>query len=139
MAFAQLTEAVPFYAGLSLEEIGGRGVRWPVTEAAAQMPAGAVPEGGGDTAGRTQSRPAGRKRKQDGPLRLGTYRSIWASPEVDISPALQFTVAEQQVELSPQDAHRLGIGNGEQVLISQNGTRLTGRAAVRTGSETVGS
>ncbi len=28
MAFAQLVEAVPFYAGLTLEEIGGRGVRW---------------------------------------------------------------------------------------------------------------
>jgi NADH-quinone oxidoreductase subunit G len=68
-----------------------------------------------------------------GSLRLGTYRSIWASPEVDISPALQFTVAEQQVELSPQDAKRLGIRHGEPVQIAQNGTRLTGRAAVRTG------
>jgi NADH-quinone oxidoreductase subunit G len=132
MAWGQLSEAVPFYSGLTLEEIGGRGVRWPVTEAAARMPAGAVPSDGGAPAGRAQSRPAGRKRKT-GPLRLGTYRSIWAAPEVDISPALRFTVAEQQVELSPQDAHRLGIGDGEAVLISQNGTRLSGRAAVRTG------
>jgi NADH-quinone oxidoreductase subunit G len=28
MATAQLVEAVPFYGGLTLEEIGGRGVRW---------------------------------------------------------------------------------------------------------------
>jgi anaerobic selenocysteine-containing dehydrogenase len=42
-------------------------------------------------------------------------------------------VAEQQVELSPEDAHRLGIGHGEEVFVSQNGTRLAGRAAVRTG------
>ena len=28
MATAQLVEAVPFYAGLTLEEIGGKGVRW---------------------------------------------------------------------------------------------------------------
>ncbi len=28
MASRQLFEAVPFYAGLTLEEIGGRGVRW---------------------------------------------------------------------------------------------------------------
>ena len=40
MAFKQLAAAVPFYAGLTLEEIGGRGVRWPETEAAAAMPAG---------------------------------------------------------------------------------------------------
>ncbi len=28
-AFAQLVAAVPFYEGLTLEEIGGHGVRWP--------------------------------------------------------------------------------------------------------------
>ena len=43
MAFKRLVEAVPFYAGLTLEEIGGRGVRWPETEAAAAMPAGRSP------------------------------------------------------------------------------------------------
>ncbi len=42
MAFKRLVEAVPFYRGLTLEEIGGRGVRWPQTEAAAAMPAGSV-------------------------------------------------------------------------------------------------
>jgi NADH-quinone oxidoreductase subunit G len=66
-------------------------------------------------------------------LRLGTYRSIWASPEVEISPSLHYTVAHQQAELSPQDARRLGIATGETVEISQNGTRLTGTAAVRSG------
>jgi NADH-quinone oxidoreductase subunit G len=66
-------------------------------------------------------------------LRLGTYRSIWASPEVEISPALQFTIAEQIVELAPEDATRLGIRDGEPVQVAQNGTRLRGRAAVRTG------
>ena len=39
MAFKQLVEAVPFYAGLTLEAIGGRGLRWPETDAAASMPA----------------------------------------------------------------------------------------------------
>jgi NADH-quinone oxidoreductase subunit G len=34
MATAQLMAAVPFYAGLTLDEIGGRGVRWPEREAA---------------------------------------------------------------------------------------------------------
>src|SRR4029079_10296732 len=29
MAFAQLTAAVPFYEGITLDEIGGLGVRWP--------------------------------------------------------------------------------------------------------------
>src|SRR5207302_492563 len=66
-----------------------------------------------------------------GALRFGTYRSIWASPEVEISPALQYTIARQQAELSPEDAARLGISSGEPIVISQNGTRLNATAAVR--------
>ncbi len=128
MAFRQLTQAVPFYEGLTLDEIGGTGVRWVERDQASAMPAGAVPP----PVERAPSRSTGR-RSQNGSLRLGTYRSIWASPEVDISPALQYTVAEQQVELSPEDAKRLGIRHGEPVQIAQNGTRLSGRAAVRTG------
>jgi NADH-quinone oxidoreductase subunit G len=57
MAFRQLTEAVPCYAGLTLDEVGGRGVRWPEREQASAMPSGAVPA----SAGRAQSRPAGRQ------------------------------------------------------------------------------
>jgi NADH-quinone oxidoreductase subunit G len=69
----------------------------------------------------------------NGALRLGTYRPIWASPEVDISPALHFTVARQQLELSPRDARRLGIVSGQTVRAAQNGTRISAIAAVRTG------
>ena len=43
MAFAQLVEAVPFYDGLTLDEIGGRGVRWPERPQASAMPAGERP------------------------------------------------------------------------------------------------
>jgi NADH-quinone oxidoreductase subunit G len=162
MAFDQLVEAVPFYAGLTLEELGGRGVRWPerapagaLDEEPAERPAappavrpgaeaadaGAyadaptlgessqperafagprddAPEASGDGAG-------------DGALRLGTYRPIWASPDVEISPALQFTIARQQLELSPGDAHRLGIADGQTVEVRQNGARLRATAAVR--------
>lgn len=64
---------------------------------------------------------------------MGTYRSIWAYPEVELSPALQYTVAGQAVELSPEDAQRLGVTGGDEVEVAQNGTRLRGRAVVRTG------
>ena len=37
MASRQLFEAVPFYEGLTLDLIGGRGVRWPAHEAAAKL------------------------------------------------------------------------------------------------------
>jgi NADH-quinone oxidoreductase subunit G len=38
MASQQLFDAIPFYAGLTLEEIGGRGVRWQERDAAGAYP-----------------------------------------------------------------------------------------------------
>jgi NADH-quinone oxidoreductase subunit G len=134
MAFKALVDAVPFYEGLTLEQITGQGVRWPETASAAKLPTGGAPPDAerGSALERLPSPPAVFSPSQSG-LRLGTYRSIWASPEVELSPALHFTIAEQLVEISPQDAQRLGIGNGTEITVSQNGTRLSGRAAVRTG------
>jgi len=40
MASRQLLDAVPFYAGLTLEEIGGRGVRWHEREVSGAYPGG---------------------------------------------------------------------------------------------------
>ncbi len=127
MAWKQLAEAVSFYAGLTLEEIGGRGVRWPEREQAQALDFGA-----GAPSAPTARAPAA-VASTNGSLRLGTYRPIWAAPEVEISPALHFAIAEQQVELSPEDAVRLGISNGDEVAVGQNGTRLRARAAVRSG------
>jgi NADH-quinone oxidoreductase subunit G len=41
MASQELFDTVPFYEGLTLEEIGGRGVRWQDRDAAAAVPGGA--------------------------------------------------------------------------------------------------
>ena len=135
MAFKQLTEAVPFYDGLTLEGLGGRGQRWQETGAAAAGPSGSTPAVGdaGNTTPAAPQEPVVGVASANGHLRLGTYRPIWAYPEVELSPSLQFTVAGQVVELSPEDAGRLGIVGGEEVEVAQNGTRLRGRALVRTG------
>ncbi|HEX4673593.1 MAG TPA: molybdopterin-dependent oxidoreductase, partial [Solirubrobacteraceae bacterium] len=130
MAFAQLAAAVPFYEGITLDEIAGRGVRWPARAEASAMPAGErlVPDEPKTAAAASLRAGAG-----NGGLKLGRYRPIWASPEVEISPALHYTIAHQQIELAPEDAGRLGITNGETIEVSQNGTRLHGRATIRTG------
>jgi NADH-quinone oxidoreductase subunit G len=119
---------VPFYAGLSLDEIGGRGVRWPeinqdwgTSWEPAQIDAWpSFPAAG------------------TGRLRLGTFRSLWADKTVDVSPLLQFMRAQQVVELSPRDAEALGIHEGDRVEVGHNGTRVKGavklRAAVPAGS-----
>src|SRR4051794_36750924 len=126
MATRQLVEAVPFYAGLTLEEIGAKGVRWDAREAAAAFGAvGAVdlgpiplpaPPAAAPTAGR---------------LRLGTFRSIWASREVAASPALKFLHPHQRAELSPADAQRLGVGQGDRVLVGQNGHSVRATVVLR--------
>jgi NADH-quinone oxidoreductase subunit G len=127
-AFEQLVAAAPIYAGLTLDEIGGHGVRWPERQQAAPLRQGTSGPAPGELAAATPSAPpAG----TNGSLVLGTYRSIWASPEVEISPALKYLVPRQQLEVSPEDARRLGIVNGEAVVVAQNGTRMNATAAVR--------
>ncbi len=126
-AFAQLVAAVPVYAGLTPEAIGGHGLRWPERPEAQSM---ALADGALDTAA-THRQPPTAVTPSDGALAVGTYRPIWASPECEVSPALKFLIPQQHVELSPQDADRLGVADGEDVVVAQNGTRLHARAAVR--------
>ena len=123
MILAQLADAVPFYAGLTLDEIGGRGVRWQERPAASAFPAVTAP--GPDTVDSAAAAAA------NGRLRLGTFRSIWAAPEVEVSPALRFLSARQRVEISPADAARLGLVQGERVEVGSNGTTVKAAVALR--------
>jgi NADH-quinone oxidoreductase subunit G len=132
-AFEQLAAAVPQYAGLSLDEIAGHGVRWPEHEASlTQWTDGGDSDPSADGDGDVVPQ-NGRPRPTEEQLTLGTYRSIWAAPEVEISPSLQYLIAKQLVEISPQDAVRFQIDDGEEIVIRQNGTLLNGTAHVRTG------
>jgi NADH-quinone oxidoreductase subunit G len=133
MASAQLFAAVPFYAGLTLDAIGGKGLRWPTdATAAAAWPADAAPSSAPDV-------PAPATEVADGRLRLGNYRSVWAGPEVAASPALQFLRARTRVELSPHDAQRLGLFDGDKVTVGDGDgvvidATVSLRAAIPAGS-----
>jgi NADH-quinone oxidoreductase subunit G len=119
--------AVAFYAGLTLEELAGRGVRWPTRDAAAALPA--APESAGPATGGPRSNALG---SPAGRLLLGSYRSIWASAEVEVSPALKFLTRRQRVEISPADAARFGLTQGEEVLVfSDNDGRVRCRVEIR--------
>ncbi|MEA2316449.1 MAG: NADH-quinone oxidoreductase subunit, partial [Solirubrobacteraceae bacterium] len=124
MVTAQLTAAVPFYAGLTLEEIGGKGVRWQDRDAATGYPFDL--DLGPFELEAPPASPA-----QDGRFRLGTFRSVWASPEVEVSPALRFLHPRQRVEISPADAQRLNVLEGDHVVVGSNGTSVRGTVALR--------
>ena len=119
-----LFAAVPFFGGLTLEAIGGKGLRWPARAEASGFP------GRPWEAVRLQV-PDAAPGTSDGRLRLGTFRTLWASKEVDVSPVLAFAAPRQVVELSPADAERLGISPGEEVVVGSNGHSVRGAAVVR--------
>jgi len=146
---------VPFYAGLTPEAIGGRGVRWQDRDAASRFPA-PEPAAGGPSEHRPRDVPTPRApgeathgvgtsslARPVGPaaaghadgerpwLRLGTYRDLWAAEVTDHSPALRFLAPDQTLELAPADADRLGLRHGDEVEVRSNGTSVSARAAVR--------
>jgi NADH-quinone oxidoreductase subunit G len=83
-ASRQLFEAVPFYAGLTLDEIGGRGVRWQERSAAS-----AFPRPDGDDSAQSREQPT-LAEPSAADLDFGAFRSVWDAPEVEFSPALRF-------------------------------------------------
>jgi NADH-quinone oxidoreductase subunit G len=137
-ALAAIADEVPFYAGISHEEIGGLGVRWQERDAARNCPtaesaAGPSPE----TAERiSPKRVSAKSAEADGGdgrdgLRLGTYRDLWAAEVTEKSRALRFLAPRQALELAPADAERLGVGTGEEVDVRSNGTSVRARVEVR--------
>jgi NADH-quinone oxidoreductase subunit G len=80
MASERVFQAVPFYAGLSLEEIGARGVRWQEREAASAFPAAPA----------QAALPVPSEALPPADPEEAAYRSVWDAVEVEFSPALAF-------------------------------------------------
>jgi NADH-quinone oxidoreductase subunit G len=139
--FAALRSAVPFYADVDDESIGGRGIRWQETPAAANVPGASVgtpsslgtsskESGTADASGVLPSSSA--KRSEGVPtLALGTYRDLWAGPITELNAPLRFLEPQQRAEIAPGDADRLGLANGEKVEITHNGTVVLAKVAIR--------
>ena len=142
-ALEAITKAVPFYEGLDDATIAGRGIRWQDTEAAQSFvasldsvagvaasgaaPVGAVPPeavapgGAATTNGNIAS---------DG-LVLGTYRDLWADSTTDLSPALNYLMPAQRLEISVADAKQLGLSRGDEVSVNSDGASVNARVAIR--------
>jgi NADH-quinone oxidoreductase subunit G len=119
---AALTEAVPFYAGITLDEIGGTGVRWQDRDAASALPAG---EPSSDPLPTPPPAPEG--------LRVATALSFWSGPAVAESPSLSPLATGPVAELSVEDARTAGVENGEDVRVSAGEESAVATVLVRTG------
>jgi NADH-quinone oxidoreductase subunit G len=149
-AFAALVEAVPFYAGITDANIGGRGIRWQdVSAALPSREAGRVASAdaarreaeptSADAAGASGSVSAeatlpafsGPETGDPELLALGTYRDLWAGPITELNPPLKFLQPQQQVALSLADAERLGLATNDEVSVSRNGTSVRAKVSVK--------
>jgi NADH-quinone oxidoreductase subunit G len=119
---ALIAEAVPFYAGITLDEIGGDGVRWQDRDAASAAPDAEL------STDRLEEPPAA----SEG-LTLASVPTLWSGPAVEHSPSLRFLDTGPQVLVSLADARELGIESGEEVALLANGHTVNATAVIRTG------
>jgi anaerobic selenocysteine-containing dehydrogenase len=72
-----------------------------------------------------------RKRAASGKgLRLIAYRPLFSGPAVERVPELHFQRPGPEIELSPDDARRLGVANDQLVHVKSNGTSVELRARI---------
>jgi NADH-quinone oxidoreductase subunit G len=122
MVTDRLAEAVPFYAGITLDEIGGLGVRWQERDAASALAAEELPS---EPLADPPAAPKG--------LRLAAAATLWTGPELEHSPSLRFLARPARVQLASEDARQAGIAEGDEVRLSVGGAAATATAAIRTG------
>jgi NADH-quinone oxidoreductase subunit G len=127
-ALEEIGQAVPFYGGITENEIGGKGVRWQDRESGMEWTA---PVGRSGETVRPAQRPASPGPPAGGGLRLGTYRDLWADEVTERNAALRFLAPSQKVELAPSDAERLGVAQGDEADVRSNGTSVRARVAIR--------
>ena len=125
MVLSEIAERTPIYGGMTLDEIGGDGVRWQEREASLA----AARETLGELRFSSPSTPPASLEPSNGSLALATVADLWASWECERSPALDFLPAEQELQLHPSDGERLGVAPGDEVEVASNGHAV--RAVVR--------
>jgi NADH-quinone oxidoreductase subunit G len=136
-AFEALTEAVPFYAGITDAEIAGRGVRWQDRPAASKLSRDAGDDSPGSPSRGVPGEPSpespqgGQRTSDPGSLVLGTYRDLWVGPITELNPPLRFLQPQQRVELSPADAENLRLQSGDAVQVAQNGSSVQAKVVIR--------
>ena len=128
MVTALVADAVPFYAGLTLDEIGGDGVRWQDRDAASALPSAELSSEPLDAAASAASGTGARRRRR----RSGRARRSSTRPRCASSPP------DPRAWLSVDDARRHAIESGDEIELAAGrrpGQRRGGRADRRAGGQ----
>ncbi|HWH54406.1 MAG TPA: molybdopterin-dependent oxidoreductase [Gaiellaceae bacterium] len=112
LVFAELSERV--FGGVTYEDLGEQ----------ARLPERAALEG---EPAETADDPVPQE-AAGGALQLLRYRPLFSGPAVERVPELQFQRPAAEIELSAEDAERLGVSTGEPVQVRSNGTSVELRA-----------
>jgi hypothetical protein len=107
MVTAQLAEAAPIYAGITLEEIGGLGARWQERKAASGLQLEEI-----------STAPLAVPPAPERGLLLTAAPTLWSGPEVEHSPSLRFLSTRARAEMSVEDAREAGVENGDEVRLT---------------------
>ncbi len=121
--YESIRKAVSYYAGVELADTTRHGVRWQESYSvadAAEVKLGLM----------VSDSPPAPTPLEGSSLRLGIRSSLWASIETDRSEPLKYLKEQQRVLLSAHDAEKLGISNGDTVLVSGNGNSIEAIADV---------
>jgi len=137
--FDLLASEVQFYSDITLDRIGGMGLRWQevanleggvgTPSAGTQLPPGEISSTGGGTT--SAGAPDEGRSDPSSALRLGTYRDLWAGYVAEENPALEFLAPAQTLELNPADAERLGVQHGQRVEVSGGDRSVHATVALR--------
>jgi NADH-quinone oxidoreductase subunit G len=117
MILSEIAERVPIYDGITLDEIGGDGIRWQEREASLNGARATL----GDLRFSSPSEPPAPPQPSNGSLALAAVPDLWASWECERSPALDFLPAKQELQLHPSDGERLGVAPGDEVEVTSDG------------------
>ena len=66
-------------------------------------------------------------------MRLGAAPTLWSGPVTEHAPSLRFLAPVQRAELAPDDAKRLGLSQGDEVVVTADGESVRAPVALRQG------
>ena len=137
----EIAELTPAYRGISHERLdSGASLQWPCTSK--DHPGTPIMHAGGPARGKVllypaKYRPAAELPDEEYPFLLSTGRILYhynAASMTMRSPGMSEISGEGFIEMNTEDAARIGISNGDRVVVKSRRGRVT--ATARTGSKT---